>query len=158
MRIAEICTRDVVHVTADTSLRDAAEIMRNRHVGAVVVVEQPNGELVPVGILTDRDIVLSVLAPGIDIDALAVADVMTDNVATCRESDGLFDAIRVMRHRGVRRLPVLNAQAGLAGMVAADDIYGALGTHLQELSRALTREQVREMQTRPETSHLSPAP
>lgn len=148
MRIADICTRDVIHVGADTSLREAAEVMRHRHVGALVVVEQPNGERVPVGILTDRDIVLSVLAPGVDIDALKVADVMTSDLATCRESDVLFDAIRTMRDHGVRRLPVLDATGGLSGMVAADDIYGALGSHLQELSRALTREQVREMQSR----------
>lgn len=149
MRIADICTRDVVHVTADVSLREAAEVMRHRHVGALVVVEQPNAERIPVGILTDRDIVLSVLAPGVDIDALKVADVMNRDLATCRERDGLFDAIRTMRDHGVRRLPVLDTAGGLSGLVAADDIYSALGTHLQELSRALTREQVREMQSRP---------
>lgn len=148
MRIADICTRDVIQVGADASLREAAEVMRHRHVGALVVVEQPNGGQVPIGILTDRDIVLSVLAPGVDIDALKVADVMTANLATCRESDVLFDAIRTMRDHGVRRLPVLDSTGGLSGMVAADDIYSALGTHLQELSRALTREQVREMQSR----------
>jgi len=148
MRIADICTRDVIHVTADASLREAAEVMRHRHVGALVVVERPDGERIPVGILTDRDIVLSVLAPGVDIDALKVADVMNTDLATCRERDGLFDAIRAMRDHGVRRLPVLDSAGGLSGLVAADDIYSALGTHLQELSRALTREQVREMQTR----------
>ena len=148
MHIADICTRDVIHVSADTSLREAAEVMRHRHVGALVVVGQPDAERIPVGILTDRDIVLSVLAPGVDLDALKVADVMNTDLATCRERDGLFDAIRIMREHGVRRLPVLDASGGLAGLVAADDIYAALGTHLQELSRALTREQVREMQTR----------
>lgn len=158
MRIADICTRDVVHIAATASLHDAAETMRDRHVGALVVVHQFDGERIPVGMLTDRDIVLSVIAPGAEIDALSVSDVMNGDVATCAERDDLFDAIRTMRDRGVRRLPVLDAQGNLAGMVAADDIYGALGTHLQELSRALTEEQVREMQLRPGTTRLSPAP
>lgn len=148
MRIADICTRDVIHVAADSSLREAAEVMRHRHVGAVVVVAQPGAQRVPVGILTDRDIVLSVLAPGVAIDALKVADVMTAEPVTCNERDLLFDAIKTMRDRGVRRLPVLDTAGALSGLVAADDIYSALGTHLQELSRALTREQVREMQSR----------
>lgn len=148
MRIADICTRNVVHIGADASLREAAETMRKRHVGAVVVIDGSNGERVPIGIITDRDIVLAVIAPGVGIEALTVADVMTRQVATCTEDQELFDAIETMRARGVRRLPVLNAKGGLTGLVAADDIYGALGAHMRELSQALTREQVREMEVR----------
>lgn len=148
MRIAEICTHDVVHIGPDASLREAAKTMRNYHVGAVVVASRPNGETVPIGILTDRDIVLAVIAPGVDLDALTVADVMTSSVATCAEDQDLFDAIEIMRERGVRRLPVVNAKGGLAGMVAADDIYGALGMFMRELSRALVYEQVHEMEAR----------
>lgn len=148
MRISDICTRDVIHVGADASVREAAQIMRKRHVGALVVAEQPNGERVPVGIVTDRDIAISVVAAGVGADKLTVGDVMTRDVATCSENEELFDAIATMRERGVRRLPVLNAKGGLAGMVAADDIYGALGAHLRMLGSALTREQTQEMQAR----------
>ena len=148
MRIADIYTRRVVHVGAVASVREAAELMRKRHVGALVVVDQPNGERVPVGIITDRDIVLAVVAAGVDVEALTVGDVMTHPVITCTEDQDLFDAVELMRERGIRRLPVLNAKGGLAGVVAADDIYSALGTHMRELSLALTREQVREMKVR----------
>lgn len=148
MRISDICTSDVVHLGAEGSLREAAETMRARHVGALVVIDEPDGERIPIGIITDRDIVLAVIAPGVAIEAISVADVMTRDVATCSEDQELFDAIGTMRERGVRRLPVLNAAGGLVGMVAADDIYGALATHLRELSVALTREQVREMEQR----------
>jgi CBS domain-containing protein len=148
MRIADICTHDVVHITAAASARDAAEMMRKRHVGALVVVDQQNGERIPIGIITDRDIVVAVVAPGIGAETVTVGDVMTRHVATCAASQELFDAIEIMRVRGVRRLPVVNAIGSLSGMVAADDIYGALATHAQELSRALTREQVCETEVR----------
>lgn len=148
MRIADICTRHVIHVGADSSLREVAETMRKHHVGAVVVIEPPNGERIPVGIVTDRDIVLAVIARGVAVDALRVGDMMTRHVITCRDDQELFDAIQLMRERGVRRLPVLNGKGGLVGMVSADDIYGALSMHMRELSQALTREQVREMEVR----------
>lgn len=148
MRIIDICTRHVIHIAPDAPIAAAAESMRRHHVGALVVVDQPNGERVPVGMITDRDIVVAVLASGVDPDAVSVRDVMSSPVTCCGESQELFDAIRLMRERGVRRLPVLNLHGGLAGMVAADDVYGALASHLRELSYALTREQVQEMQTR----------
>lgn len=148
MRISDLCTRNVVHIDAKWSLRDAAELMRKRHVGSLVVIDKPDGERIPVGIVTDRDIVLTVIAPGIDPDGLTVGDVMTRQLACCSESDELFDAIATMRQHGVRRLPVLNDKGGVVGMVSADDIYGALAAHLEQLSQALTREQVREMEMR----------
>ena len=148
MRIADICTRDVVQIGPDAPLREAAETMRRRHVGALVVTEQPNGEQIPLGIITDRDIVLAVVAPAVTPEALTTADVMTRDLATCSEDEELFDAIQTMRKRGVRRLPVLNARGGLAGIVAADDIFTALGTHLRDLSQVLGHEQARETQLR----------
>lgn len=148
MRIADICTRDVVQIAANASLDEAAETMRRRHVGALVVTEQPNGEHIPVGIITDRDIVLAVVAPGVPPETLTAGDVMTHPLATCREDEELFDAIQTMRERGVRRLPVLNAKGGLAGIVAADDIFSALGAHMRDLSQVLGHEQARETQVR----------
>ncbi len=148
MRIADICTRHVVLIAAEASLDEAAETMRTHHVGALVVTEQPNGERIPVGIITDRDIVLAVVAAGVAPKTLTAGDVMTHPLATCSEDQELFDAIQTMRERGVRRLPVLNAKGGLVGMVAADDIFGALGTHMRDLSQVLGHEQAREMQVR----------
>ena len=148
MRIADICTRDVVQIDAGAPLNEAAETMRRRHVGALVVTEQPNGEHIPVGMLTDRDIVLAVVAPDVAPGTLTAGDVMTHPLATCREDQELSDAIQTMRERGVRRLPVLNARGGLAGIVAADDIFNALGTHLRDLNQVLGHEQARETHQR----------
>ena len=148
MHISDICTHDVVQIATDAPLNEAAEIMRKRHVGALVVTEQPNGERIPVGIITDRDIVLAVVAHGVAPESLTAGDVMTHPLATCRADEDLFDAIQTMRERGVRRLPVLNASGGLAGMVAADDIFSALGTHMRDLSQVLGHEQARETHLR----------
>ena len=73
---------------------------------------------------------------------------MSGNLATCTESEDLFDIIATMLARSVRRLPVVNDKGGLVGMISADDLYGALSTHLRMLSQALAREQVREMEAR----------
>jgi len=148
MQISDICTRKVIHIIAAASVREAAQTMRKRHVGALVVVDQPNGERIPVGVVTDRDIVVAVVAEGIDAQTLTVGDLMSRNPATCGEDEGLFDAIQTMRKHGVRRLPVLNSKGGLAGIVTIDDIYCALSTHMSALSSAMSREQVHEMETR----------
>jgi CBS domain-containing protein len=148
MRIADICTHSVIHVDPDLSVRDAAKLMRKKHVGTLMVVEQPDGERIPVGIVTDRDIVVAVIASEVDPDTLTVGDIMTRQLATCAASQELFDAVQTMRSRGVRRLPVLNRHGGLCGMLSADDIIAAMGTHLGELAHALSHGQVREMEVR----------
>ncbi|MFA6229294.1 MAG: CBS domain-containing protein [Rhodanobacter sp.] len=148
MRIADICTRQVISIEAGITIRQAAEMMRKHHVGALVITQPPNGERVPTGFLTDRDIVISVVAAGINTEALTVGDIVSQDLATCTESEGVFDAIQTMRRRSVRRLPVLNGKGGLVGMLTADDIYSALGTLTHDLNAALTREQVHEMTSR----------
>ncbi|MBU6248277.1 MAG: CBS domain-containing protein [Xanthomonadaceae bacterium] len=148
MRAAEICTRHVVYIDRKASIREAAQSMRTHHVGALVITDRPNGECVPSGIITDRDIAIGVVAAGIHPDHLTVEDVMSRNVASCTESEDLFDIIATMLSRSVRRLPVVNDKGGLVGMVSADDLYGALSTHLRMLSQALSREQVHEMELR----------
>lgn len=148
MRVADICTLLTVHIDPSATVREAAKLMRERHVGALVVIDRRNGTHAPAGIVTDRDIAISVVAAGVDPDAITVADVMSRPVATCTEDEDLFDAIQTMRARGVRRLPMLNANGEFAGFVAADDIFGAIATELRELSNALVREQAREMEVR----------
>jgi CBS domain-containing protein len=154
MRITDICTRDVVHIGPTASVRDAAELMRNRHVGSLVVVEQPNGECFPIGMLTDRDITVGVVSMGADAANLTVADLMSRALVSCAEQDDLFAAIQSMRRHGVRRLPVLDGNGALCGLVSADDIVSAIGWHLADLSAALRAEQVHEMQVRPDPAAL----
>ena len=148
MRASDICTRDVICVNAETSVTDAAKLMRTHHAGALVVTEQPDGERIPVGIVTDRDIVMMVVAAGVSAQALTVSDIMTAPVLTCGNDHHLFELIAIMRTNAIRRLPVINAHGGLAGIVTADDVYAALGLMLQELNTTLVEEQTHEREAR----------
>lgn len=148
MQVADIATHRVVDIIASASVQEAARAMRTGHVGALVVVERHAGKRAIVGIITDRDIAIAVVAAGVPAEALTVGDVMSRHVATCTEDQDLSDAIGIMRERGVRRLPVLDSAGALSAVLTADDVYGALGTHMRDLSRALVREQARETEIR----------
>ena len=126
MAVGEICNREVVIAKKALSVVDAAQLMRKHHVGDLVVVEERNGRRHPVGIVTDRDIVVEVVAAGVSPDALKVGDIMSPEVATVRESEGLFEALRHMRDKGVRRMPVVDREGGLVGILTLDDLLNLL--------------------------------
>ena len=148
MRVADVCTPLTVHIDPMASVRDAARLMRERHVGAVVVVDKRNQRCVPIGVVTDRDIAISVVAAGIDPDAVTVRDVMSQPVAICTADQDIFEAIQTMRSHGVRRLPMLNESGDFAGFVAADDVYDALAKEFRSLSEVFLREQAHEIEAR----------
>jgi len=149
MRIAALCVPDVVQIAPGASVREAAIAMRSHHVGSLVVTEVAHGVVSPVGILTDRDIVLAVVAKGIDADEVTVADIMTRALVTCAEDDALRDVLEIMRTRGVRRVPVVDARRALRGIVAIDDILLALSSGLVDVSKVLLRGPNVELTRRP---------
>lgn len=149
MTIGKICNRETVIITADRSIVEAARLMRDQHVGDLVVVEELSGRRLPVGILTDRDLVVEILAKEIDLGAVTVGDIMTREPLTARESDSIYDTMQRMRAKGVRRIPVVDAGGTLVGIVAVDDFLDLLSDELTALARVVTREQARERQNRP---------
>jgi CBS domain-containing protein len=148
MHIGEICTIQPITCTRDESIQGAALEMRTHHVGDVIVVDEPDGERVPVGILTDRDIVVSVIALGLDPASLLVGDIMSDDLMTCSEGDDVYESIERMRQRGIRRMPVLNAHGALAGVVSVDDLLGFLAEEMGELARIASHQQSQEKRAR----------
>ena len=148
MHIAEICTSEATHCTRDETVQGAALMMRRYHVGDVIVVDQTEGAKVPVGILTDRDIVVSVIAPGLDPASLQVGDIMTDDLLTARDTDDVYETIERMRLRGIRRVPVVDAAGSLAGIVSADDLLEFLAEEMGELSRISPYQQAHERRAR----------
>jgi CBS domain-containing protein len=122
--------------------------MRSRHVGDVVVVEQRNGSRHPVGIVTDRDIVVEVVAAGVNPDALTVADITGPDLATVSESEGVYEALHTMRSKGVRRIPVVDRDGGLVGIVTLDDLLSLLAEEMTELAKLVSREKQREATVR----------
>ena len=149
MKVRDFCSKDVVTVEPLASLREAALVMRNRHVGALVVVERREGGARPAGILTDRDIIVAALAvPGVRPEGIRVADAMSARLAVAREDDGVFEAARTMREHGVRRLPVIDANGLLCGMVSADDVHRVVSSEMANLAAALKKGAERELMER----------
>lgn len=148
MTTGEICNRDTVFTTRDSSIAEAARLMREQHVGDLVVVDERSGRRVPIGILTDRDLVVEILAKGVDMNAVTVGDIMSSELVTARETDNLYDTMQRMRAKGVRRVPVVDATGGLVGIVSVDDFLGLLADELTALTRLVSREQAREQRQR----------
>lgn len=149
MAIGEICSREVAVVLAGETVLDAARVMRAQHAGCVVVVEQTAQGQVPVGLLTDRDIVVAVVAKEVDAAAVRVSEVSTRGVLTIPEAMGVAEAISVMRRHGVRRLPVVDGAGALVGIVAVDDMIDLLAEELRGLSQVIARERSGEVAARP---------
>jgi CBS domain-containing protein len=135
-------------IEADTTISEAVKLMRDQHVGDIVVVEQRGPEPVPVGILTDRDIVIEVLAEDVDPQSVSVGDIMSASLLTARESEELIDVIARMRAQGVRRVPVVNERGGLEGILTVDDILELLAEQVNGLAGLVKTEQRRERERR----------
>ncbi|HUN92199.1 MAG TPA: CBS domain-containing protein [Burkholderiaceae bacterium] len=144
--IRDLATRSVLTVAPTASLRDCALAMRNGHVGSVVVVDERDPK--PLGILTDRDIVVEVVAVGLDASTLTAADIAVAPLATIREDDDLLEALARMRENGVRRLPVTGARGQLVGVVSFDDLLQAVAEQLDSMGRVIAAERTREGATR----------
>lgn len=149
MTVGEYCTRDVIVIAGDESVKVAARLMREHHVGDVVLIEERNGKRVPTGIVTDRDLVVEVVAPDLAPEVLAVRDIVTESPFLVREDDSLFDALDMMRHHGIRRIPVVDADGGLEGIISVDDVIGLLAEMLEDLAAVVERQQAREARRRP---------
>lgn len=149
MRIGEICTREVVHCERSESVALIAQLMRDYHVGDVIVVERKESKRIPVGIVTDRDLVVEVLAQGIDPNGIAAKDLMYSELATAEEGDDVYEAIMRMRTRGIRRLPVVDADGSLVGVLTADDVTEFLAEELTEIARIVPRQRRQEGTARP---------
>jgi CBS domain-containing protein len=144
MPISEVCNREVVIVRADDSVLEAARLMRKHHVGDVLVVEDRGGSRVPIGIVTDRDLVVEIMAAQLDPMAITVGDIMVSELVTVKESAGLFEAIEYMHAKGVRRLPVVDDNGGLAGILTLDDLLELLAEEMAALARLVKYEQKKE--------------
>lgn len=148
MPISEICNREVIVVQRDTTVNEAAKLMRQHHVGSVVVVDESKGMRAPVGIVTDRDLVVEVMAPDLVQMVITVGDIMPPKLVTVKDSMGIYESIQYMRAEGVRRLPVVDGKGALIGILALDDLLELLAEELLELSRLVRHEQKKEAMTR----------
>jgi predicted transcriptional regulator len=140
MRLSEFCNRNVIITDRDTGIVEAARLMREQHVGNLVVVDREADCNRPVGIITDRDLVVEVLAEGVALDELTVGDVMTEDLATAYEDAEVLETLGRMRVAGVRRMPVIDRAGALKGIVAVDDLLQLLTESMNDVIGLIVRE------------------
>lgn len=148
MRVGEYCMREVVIAPRDMGIGDAARLMREQHVGTLVIAEGADEARRPVGIVTDRDLVLEVLAPGLDPTEVTIGDLPSRELAVARVDDDLMETLEQMRGLGVRRMPVVDGDGALIGILAADDLLGVVSELCQHLVKLVDREVALEVRQR----------
>jgi len=151
MEVMKLCRRNVVTIRPLEEITAAARIMREQHVGYLVVVEPliADASQRVVGVLTDRDIVVKVIARDADPRTLRVGDVMTRDPVTASATDQLSDALRSMRRLGVRRMPVVGHRDQLVGVLSMDEIIDALSGELSDVAGSILTERRTEEALRP---------
>ena len=148
--VNDYCSHEPVTVSPESRLIDAASLMREQHVGCVVVVDRAaSGAQRPVGILTDRDIVIGVLAQtDHQLHLVRVDDVMTRDPVLAKETDDLSDILMTMRAKGIRRLPVVSADGYLTGVLSFDDMLDYIHDEVTDLAGLVGRERNHERRVR----------
>lgn len=148
MAIKDICKTDVVVCVPDATVPEVAMLMRTHHVGDVIVIEDRDDRRIPVGIVTDRDIVLEAVAVGLDVPVFTAGDLMTTPLVTVQATEGIFETLQTMSRYRVRRIAVLNDDGELDGIVSADDLIGLLAKELVLLTEAMREQPVKEARSR----------
>jgi CBS domain-containing protein len=154
MSIGKICHRPVATISSEATVAEAAKLMREHHIGDVIVLGQhthhanPQPTERPVGILTDRDITVATIALSIPVEGMRVSDILLPTLVTAYESESIFVAIERMKENGIRRLPIVNEREELVGIVTADDLLSLLADELKSLSAIKDTQKHREETTR----------
>lgn len=146
--IGEYCNREVVFATRNMDIIEAAQLMRQHHVGDLVVVDETNGKRIPVGIVTDRDMVIEIIAKSVDLNDFCVGDIMGSQLVSMQSNETVLDTIHLMCTKGVRRIPVVNLKGELEGIMTADDLLGILAEEMSELARIPQNEKKKETHLR----------
>jgi len=149
MKVGEYCKRAVFSVTSKIDAGEAAQVMRDKHVGFLIVYRDGDPLRHPIGVLTDRDLVVGVMARRLDPQAVTVGDVMTAKPILANECDELGDMLQGMRVSGIRRVPVVDARGALAGVMAIDDAFEVITGLMCDIAGSTKSELRKEWLTRP---------
>ena len=148
MSVGEYCNREVTVCTPETSISEAARLMHQAHAGNLIVIEETGPGNRPIGIVTDRDLVIEVLALNIDPNVLTVGDIMSTQPVTARENEDMFDVLARMRRAGVRRVPVVDGEGILIGLITLDDMLELFHEGLDDMMWLIRNEIEHEQQER----------
>jgi CBS domain-containing protein len=140
MTISTICTHRVITVDRGIDIAAAAGVMRENHIGYLIVTDARSGGSAPIGVITDRDIVVKVMAKDVDAHTLTVADVMTPDPLIAAEDDGISETLHRMRRLGVRRVPVVGPRGYVTGVLSIDDVVDHLVSQLADVAGSIRNE------------------
>jgi CBS domain-containing protein len=146
--LESLATKIIVTATPDTTAARAAQLMRTHHVGSLIVVDPAADNGKPVGIVTDRDLVLAVMAEAMDASLFTVGDIMSTDLVTAPAGTDLLEATHTLRRHRVRRLIVLDDAGRVIGLAALEDLLEALALELSDLVQALRGAREREVRER----------
>ncbi len=148
MKAGEFCNREVAFIEKSASVAEAAMVMREQHVGSVVVVDEANGVTGPIGMLTDRDIVIEFVTQGVAPEDVEAGDAVGPELVTVNEETALYETIELMLRHGVRRVPVVDSDGALVGLFASDDALELLTEQLQHLTSLVSKQRRQESKRR----------
>ena len=134
MTTGAFCTREVVIAEKSTGIVELTQLMRKHHVGDVVVVDKQGEKVIPVGVVTDRDIVVELVALEVDLASVTAGEVMSRELVTGRDTESIWDSLQRMRRKGIRRMPVVNEAGSLEGILTVDDLIELLADELSTLA------------------------
>lgn len=145
MLLGELCNRTVVIGHAGDAVLESARRMRNLHVGSLVVVDESERGRVPVGVVTDWDLLFALASVEPErLQTLRLGEVASWDVITGSEHEHVNEALERMRVHGIRRLPVVDERGTLVGILAYDDLVEWVGAQIGDLARLVGREQRQE--------------
>ena len=148
MLLKDLLTPDVASCPSTATALEAARLMRGQHTGDLVVVDDTGSDRVPIGVITDRDIVVEVLAQDLNPATTPVRSLLRTPVVIAHEQEDVADALERMKRHGVRRIPIVDHEGKLTGIVTLDDVLKWISTDLSALADVLARGQNREQRTR----------
>ncbi len=148
MLLKEVCTLDAICADPQTRVLAAAHLMRTHHVGDLVVVEEPDAERVPLGVITDRDLALEVLGNGLDPATTTLGSLIHRPVVIAHEDEDTSVIVERMHTHGVRRVPVVDSRGAVVGIITLDDLLRVFVDEAAKLVQIMSRGRDREQRTR----------
>lgn len=152
MPISDLCSKNLISVVRGSTLQYAAQLMKQYHVGGIVVVESGEQNK-PIGFITDRDIVLEAVAESLPLET-PVEEVMSSNVSTVRLKDGIASVVEKMEMEGVRRMVVIDEKGNACSLVTADDILKLLAKELSGLGKIIEHQVENERIFKPQQNQM----
>ncbi len=149
MILEKIARKDVITVTEGATMQEAAKAMRDHHVGSVVVIDQRGNRKMPVGMVTDRDIVVSTSAFGIPPNSVYVKDVMSSTLVMAKAGDSFNHVLNLMKEHGVKRIPLVDSEGSLVGMISTHELMSVLSDELSVVVGVTERQHQVESDRRP---------